>query len=177
MAILKIPVTSKDHIQGNGNALITLVEYGDYQCPYCGKAYPIIKQVQDHFGKDLRFVFRNFPLAEIHPLAEPAAECAEFAGEQDLFWQMHDLIYENQESLSIPLLFELADTLELSSDDLANAIENQIYQKKIHIDFIGGVRSGVNGTPSFFINDHRYNGPFQLEQIIEAIDAARRVTH
>lgn len=170
MPILKIPVSSKDHIEGNSKAPITLVEYGDYQCPYCGRAYPIVKQLQKHFGKQLKFVFRNFPLIEIHPMAGPAAEAAEFASDQGLFWEMHDFIYENQEALSLPLLLEGANKLGLSTDHLASAIENQIYKHKIQNDFISGARSGVNGTPTFFINDHRYNGPFEFESLIEAID-------
>src|SRR2546421_10571611 len=102
MSLLKVPVSLNDHIQGDENALVTLVEYGDYECPYCGRAYPVVKTVQKHFGPQLRFVFRNFPLTQIHPLAEPAAEAAEFAGSRGRFWEMHDGIYENQERLSLP---------------------------------------------------------------------------
>ncbi len=171
MATLKVPVTHKDHIQGNEKAWITLVEYGDYECPFCGMAYPIVKQLQTHFGEQLRFVFRNFPLSEMHPYAEPAAEAAEFAADSDLFWQIHDLIYENQEDLSIPLLLELGESLGLSAEDIAEAIENKAYAKKIHDDFLSGVRSGVNGTPTFFINDRRYNGPFEFEEMVSAIEA------
>jgi protein-disulfide isomerase len=104
MSLLKVPVSLNDHIQGDENALVTLVEYGDYECPYCGRAYPVVKAVQKHFGPQLMFVFRNFPLTQIHPLAEPAAEAAEFAGSRGRFWEMHDGIYENQERLSLPLL-------------------------------------------------------------------------
>ena len=100
MATLKIPVNTEDHIQGNSHAIITLVEYGDYECPYCGMAYPVVKQLQKHFDKQLRFVFRNFPLTEAHPYAQIAAETAEFAASHNRFWEMHDLLYENQSSLS-----------------------------------------------------------------------------
>jgi protein-disulfide isomerase len=113
--MLKDPISDDDHIQGNKNAQITLIEYGDYECPYCGRAYPVIKRLQEHFGTQLRFVFRNFPLTEVHPFANPAAECAEYAGSQGLFWEMHDLIYENQLSLNIELLFELAGSRELQN--------------------------------------------------------------
>ena len=116
MASLKIPVTSSDHIQGDEHAPVILVEYGDYQCPHCGRAYPIVKQVQKHFGKRLAFVFRNFPLNEMHPDAEVAAETAEFAASQDRFWEMHDAIFENQDSLGLPLLLELAEKLSLSAE-------------------------------------------------------------
>src|ERR1700722_9634462 len=109
MASLKVPVSASDHIQGAANAPIVLVEYGDYECPHCGHAYPIVKRVQKHFGKRLAFVFRNFPLNEIHPNAESAAEAAEFAGASGQFWEMHDAIFENQDSLGVPLLLELAE--------------------------------------------------------------------
>lgn len=171
MATLKVPVTEEDHIQGSDEAMVTLVEYGDYQCPHCGMAHSIVKQLQKHFGKRLRFVFRNFPLTEIHPLAEPAAETAEFANEFDQFWEMHDLIFENQPSLSPPFLLELAESLGLSRDDLASAIENRTYAPKIKKDFMGGVRSGVNGTPTFFINGQRFNGPPIYEELLSAIES------
>jgi protein-disulfide isomerase len=171
MATLKVPVTSNDHIQGDEHAPITLVEYGDYQCPHCGRAYPIVQQVQKHFGKRLRFVFRNFPLNEIHPSAEIAAETAEFAGAHKQFWQMHDAIFENQESLGEPLLLELAQTMRLSVPELRNALTSNEYAPRVKDDFMGGVRSGVNGTPTFFINGHRHDGPFEFEDLVEAIDA------
>ncbi|HEX6467050.1 MAG TPA: thioredoxin domain-containing protein, partial [Terriglobales bacterium] len=121
MAILKVPVTSADHIQGEEDAPVTLVEYGDYECPHCGRAYGIIKRVQKHFGRRLRFVFRNFPLNESHPNAENAAESSEFAAAHGRFWEMHDLLYENQEQLSLPALLELAESLGLSGKELHNA--------------------------------------------------------
>ncbi len=167
--MLKEPVLNHDHIQGSEKAPITLVEYGDYQCPYCGEAYPIVKQVQEHFGAKLRFVFRNFPLSEVHPLAEPAAQTAEFAGSDGLFWEMHDLLYENQEGFSVELFLELATSLGLSSEKLNEVLVNHTYQPKIHKDFMSGVRSGVNGTPTFFINDHRYLGPIAFEGLLVGI--------
>lgn len=170
MATLKIPVTSNDHIQGNDYAPITLVEYGDYQCPYCRHANFVVKQLQKHFGDQLRFVFRNFPLAKTHPFAEPAAEAAEYASDQGRFWEMHDLIYDNQPALSLSLLSELAADLGLSSDHLNTVITNQSYKDKIQNDFLGGVRSGVNGTPTFFINDQRHNGLFEFDNFVKAID-------
>jgi len=170
MASLKTPVTSRDHVQGDASALITLVEYGDYECPHCGHAYPIVKRVQKHFGEKLRFVFRNFPLNEIHPNAESAAEAAEFAGVSDRFWEMHDGIFENQEQIGLPLLFELATQLGLSKADLRDALTNKEYTPRVREDFLGGVRSGVNGTPTFFINGHRHEGPFEFEDLAEAIE-------
>ena len=123
MAKLKVPVSPADHAQGPADAPVTLVEYGDYECPHCGHAYPIVKALQKRFGKQLRFVFRNFPLREIHPNAEAAAETAEFAATQDKFWEMHDLIYENQQDLSDELLSDLANRLKLDARELARALE------------------------------------------------------
>jgi protein-disulfide isomerase len=171
MAMLKIPVTSNDHTQGDEHARITLVEYGDYECPHCGHAHPIVKLVQKHFGKQLRFVFRNFPLNEIHPNAEAAAESAEFAAAHRRFWEMHDGIFENQSNIGIPLLLELSETLGLSAPDLRNALAAREYAVRVREDFLGGARSGVNGTPTFFINGRRHDGAFELEDIVQAIEA------
>ncbi len=159
MSSLKIPVNPDDHIQGNIDAPITLVEYGDYECPYCGAAYPIVKQLQQTLGSDLVFVFRNFPLRESHPHAELAAETAEFAGDAGHYWEMHDSLYENQDRFSSELMVELTKQLGLSPQNLEEALTKGIYQKNVQEDFLGGIRSGVNGTPTFFINGQRYNGP------------------
>ncbi len=169
--ILRVPVTSSDHIQGNVDAIITLVEYGDYQCPYCGEAYPVIKQVQKHFGDQIRFVFRNFPLSEVHPFAKVAAEAAEFAAEHNKFWQMHDLIYENQTNLSQSMLLGLATVLKLPVKQLEIDIQTKAYEAKISEDFMGGVKSGVNGTPTFFINQHRYNGSPEFRELVAVIES------
>jgi protein-disulfide isomerase len=171
MATLKVPVSKSDHIQGDANAPVVLVEYGDYECPHCGHAYPIVKQVQKHFGKRLGFVFRNFPLSEMHPHAEDAAETAEFAATKGQFWEMHDAIFENQEDLDDSLLLKLAQDLRLSPDALETALQDGQFTQRVKDDFLGGVRSGVNGTPTFFINGQRHDGPFELEDLVEAIDA------
>lgn len=171
MDTLKVPVTQEDHIQGDFNAPITLVEYGDYECPNCGAAYPIVKQIQEHFGKQLRFVFRNFPLTEVHPHAELAAETAEFSDTKGHFWEMHDLLFENQASLSISLLYELVESLKIPPQELKQALENQIFEPKVRKDFLGGVRSGVNGTPTFFINGQRQNAGYSFEELLSAIEA------
>jgi len=170
MATLKIPVTATDHIAGDQDAPVVLVEYGDYECPHCGHAHPIIKRVQKHFGKQLCFVFRNFPLNESHPNAEDAAETAEFAATRGKFWEMHDLIYENQNALGLPLLLQLAEQLELPADDLERALDSGDFTDRVRNDFTGGVRSGVNGTPTFFINGARHDGAFEFENLVEALD-------
>ena len=169
MANLRPPVTPEEHIQGPENAPVTLVEYGDYECPHCGRAYPVIKRVQKHFGKRLRFVFRNFPLSELHPHAESAAETAEFAGAHGKFWEMHDLLFENQERLSGDLYLKLAEQLSLPIEALTKALEEGTYQTRVRADFSSGVRSGVNGTPTFFINGKRHDGPFDYETLVPAI--------
>lgn len=170
MTTLKVPVSPDDHIQGEQHASVTLVEYGDYQCPYCGMAYEIIKKVQKQFVHELRFVFRNFPLTELHPWAELAAESAEFAATHDKFWEMHDLLYENQQNLSADLMIELGKILKLPISELTEALEKRSFKGKIQKDFIGGVHSGVNGTPTFFINGYRYNDSYDLPILIATID-------
>jgi protein-disulfide isomerase len=172
MSKLRIAVNPDDHIQGDAAAECSLVEYGDYQCPYCGEAYPIVKRLQKHFVKRLSFVFRNFPLAQIHPWAEQAAEVAEFAGAQGKFWEMHDLLYENQERLGEALFLKLAENIGLSTSELQTAIADQTYRARVRADFSGGARSGVNGTPTFFINGQRHNGPFDFDSLREAIELA-----
>ena len=174
MAELKIPVGPEDHAQGPENAQITLVEYGDYECPFCGGAYPIVKQVQRHFGDRLRFVFRNFPLGELHPHAAMAAQTAEFAAANDKFWPMHDLLFENQIRFSSEFFLELAGRLELSPESLARAWEEGTFEARVIADFKSGVRSGVNGTPTFFINGQRHDGPYDLEFLIASLERAAR---
>jgi protein-disulfide isomerase len=170
MAKLKVAVGPTDHIQGPADAPVTLVEYGDYECPYCGRAYTIVKALQKR--KRLRFVFRNFPLREMHPNAEAAAETAEFAAAQNQFWEMHDLIYENQQDLSDQLLSDLAKRLKLDAKGLANALKSGEFTDRVQKDFSGGVRSGVNGTPTFFINGQRHDADFELETLARAIGEA-----
>jgi protein-disulfide isomerase len=171
MSKLSVGVTAKDHLQGNPEAACTLVEYGDYQCPSCGRAYPIVKRVQKHFGKRLAFVFRNFPLTQMHPFAESAAETAEFAGAHDKFWEMHDLLYENQDRLGEEgLLEELVQQLDLAAEPFLQALDSKEFQSRVRADFSGGVRSGVNGTPTFFINGQRHDGPYDFASLVEAIN-------
>ena len=170
MSKLSIAVNAEDHLQGDPSAECSLVEYGEYQCPYCGQAYPVVKRLQKHFGKQLSFVFRNFPLSQMHPWAERAAEVAEFAGAHGKFWNMHDLLYENQEALGDALFVKLAGMLDLSASQLGSAIEEQTCRARVRADFAGGVRSGVNGTPTFFINGERHNGPFDFDSLKKAIE-------
>jgi len=171
MPVLKLPISPEDHAQGPADAPVTLVEYGDYQCPYCGRAYPIVKAVQKHFGTRVRFVFRNFPLRELHEWAEPAADTAEFAAGKGAFWPMHDLLYENQRRLGPELFAKLTEQLGFNVDELETALEEGRFTDRVKRDFLSGVRSGVNGTPTFFINGHRHDADFELPTLIRAIDA------
>ena len=171
---LKPEVSDQDHIQGRADAEVTLVEYGDYECPHCGRAHPVVKRLQKHFGDSLRFVFRNFPLTEIHPLAEPAAESAEFAATNGKFWEMHDGIFEHQFQLSRELLLTLARKNGIEAEVLVEALEKGIYRERVKKDFMSGVRSGVNGTPTFFINGRRHDAAPDYESLVDGIEAARR---
>ena len=158
-ASLTAPVDEeRDHVAGPASAPVTLVEYGDYECPYCGRAYPIVKSLQESLGDELRFVFRNFPLADVHPHAEHAAEAAESAAAQGSFWEMHDMLFEHQDQLDDSALVSYAEQLGLDAEQLARDVENDAHDARIREDFRSGVRSGVNGTPSFFINGARYDG-------------------
>ena len=157
-ATLTPPVSTRDHTEGPVKAPLTLVEYGDYQCPYCGAAYPVIKRLQREFGKRLRFAFRNFPLTQSHPYALIAAETAEAAALQGKYWEMHDLIYERQEDLGPESLRAWAEEIGLSLEEFGAALRQGDIAKRIKEDRASGIRSGVNGTPTFFINGSRYDG-------------------
>ena len=174
MSDLKVPVTSSDHIQGDPAARVTLVEYGDYQCPYCREAFMVLNLLRKHFGTDLRIVYRNFPLTQLHPEAEPAAETAEFAGARQRFWEAHEALYENQPALGLPLYSAIVKALDLSEADLLEAFTAGTYRPRIKADFEGGVLSGVNGTPAFFINGHRYQAGYDLGSLAQAIDGYRQ---
>lgn len=155
MSKLRTPVGQRDHTIGKPTATITLVEYGDYQCSHCAEAYPLIKKLLKEFNNQLLFVFRNFPLQESHPEAMIAAEAAEAAGLQNKFWEMHDMIYEHQDELSENNLQYFAENLDLNLDKFENDRDSADVTAKIESDFESGIRSGVNGTPTFFINDQR----------------------
>lgn len=164
-----LPMEGRDHIQGSIKAPVALVEYGDYECPYCGEAHPLVKAVQQRLGNRLCFAFRNFPLANMHPHAEHAAEAAEAAGAQGRFWEMHDLLFENQGALDDADLEEYASTLGLDSRQLIEEVRGGAHAARIREDFRGGARNGVNGTPTFFINGERYDGDLSEEALLEAL--------
>jgi protein-disulfide isomerase len=168
-AKLLLPQANRDHIQGPIDAPIALVEYGDYECPYCGEAYEVVKAIQERLGDRLCFVFRNFPLANSHPHAEHAAEAAEAAGAQGKFWEMHDLLYENQAALEDEDLAQYAEDLGLDTRRLMNEVLTGGHLKRVREDFQSGARGGVNGTPSFFINGVRHDGAPSFEDLLAAL--------
>jgi protein-disulfide isomerase len=173
--LLHAPVSDRDHAQGAADAPVTLVEYGDYECPHCGRAYPIIKDVQRRLGSRLRFVFRNFPLAEAHPHAQHAAEAAEAAASQGQYWEMHDALFEHQRALADAHLLEYAVTLGLDAEQFRQELASHAHARHVRADFLGGIRSGVNGTPTFFINDVRHDDAWDADTLARALEAAVRV--
>jgi protein-disulfide isomerase len=170
---LTVPVDEdRDHVQGPADAAVTLVEYGDYECPYCGAAYPIVKEVQARMGDRLRFVFRNFPITTSHPHAEQAAEAAESAAAQERFWEMHDVLYENQRHLEDEDLRAYAEQVGLDVERFGKELAEHVHAARVREDFMSGVRSGVNGTPTFYINGARHDDSYELEVLLAALESA-----
>jgi protein-disulfide isomerase len=167
--ILRSPISEKDHVQGNPDAPITLVQYGDYQCPFCWKAYPIVKRLQVSLGDHLKFIFRNFPLTKVHPHAKIAALASEAAALQHKFWEMHDLLYERHKDLQYEAILSYASELGLDLDLFEKNIKNPELEEKVDADFLGGLRSGVNATPTFFINGEKYTESWEENNLLEHI--------
>jgi protein-disulfide isomerase len=171
-ARLTLPVAARDHAEGPANSGVTLVEYGDYECPHCGRAYPIVKEVQRRLGDRLRFVFRNFPLSEAHPHAQHAAEAAEGAASQGHFWEMHDALFEHQQALDDRHLVGYAEVLGLDQTRFRQELASHVHAPRVREDFLSGVKGGVNGTPTFFINGLRHDDAWDLETLVEALEGA-----
>lgn len=171
---LTLPVGTRDHAQGPDDADVTLVEYGDYQCPDCRRAHPVVKAVQERFGARLRFVFRNFPLSEAHPNAAGAAAAAEAAGAQGAFWAMHDALFGPPESLAESAILARASQLGLDVERMSAELQSHTHAARVREDFLSGVRSGVNGTPTFFIDGVRHDGNWDEPFLISALEAAIR---
>jgi protein-disulfide isomerase len=170
---LNIPVGEGDHVQGERGAPLTLLEYGDFQCPHCGRAYSIVKEVQRRLGGRVRFVFRHFPLTSMHPFAQRAAETAEWAASvSGDFWSMHDHLYQHQDQLTEGHLLAHAEALGLPRAGLERAWAEHTFVRRLKDDLAGGIRSGVGGTPAFFINGRRHEGPWQLEDLLVALERA-----
>lgn len=173
MSRLTPDVGPGDHVFGPADAPATLVEYGDYECPYCGEEYPILKEVLRRLEGQVRFVFRNFPITESHPHAAHAAAFAEAAATVGRFWEAHDLLYEHQSALDDASLAGFARVIGLAPAELRGALDGA-HDAKIREDFIGGIRSGVNGTPTLFINGQRHDGPRDVAGLVDALERAAR---
>jgi len=176
MAHLRTPVSSGDHAEGPADAPITLVEYGDYECSFCGRAYPIVKKLQQHLGKRMRFVFRNFPIPDSHPHALHAALAAEavaaLSGEEP-FWAMHDALYEHQDALDDAHLMRYASQAGADDTAVGQAVARGEFADRVQADIASGARSGVNGTPTFFINGERYDDDWtDLTTFAAALEAS-----
>jgi formate-nitrite transporter family protein len=169
MSTLTLPDPTRDHISGSVDGSVRLLEYGDYECPACGAAQPIVEEIQRRLGDDLCFAFRHFPLTKIHPHSEHAAEAAEAAGAQRNFWAMTGLLFENQAALEDEDLAAYARELDLDEMRLIREVTSSIYAPRIREDFKNGVKAGVNGTPTFFINGERYDGAFDLKHLLKAL--------
>jgi protein-disulfide isomerase len=172
-AALTMPVSEgRDHVDGPADAAVTLVEYGDYECPYSGVAYPIIKELQARMGSQLRFVFRNFPITAPHPHAQQAAEAAEAAAAQGGFWEMHDLLFENQRRLGDKDLLAYAQRLGLDAERFDKELAEHVHARRVREDFLSGLQSGVEGTPTFYINGVLHADSYELEPLQAALERA-----
>ncbi len=162
---LLLPIRPIDHVHGPEDAPYTLVEYGDYECPGCGRLYVILRDLQRDIASRLRVVFRHFPLSGIHPNAQQAAEAAEAAGEQGKFWEMHTLLFERQQALRTKGLIRYAEELTLDVERLRDELKNKTYSERVRADFRAGVQNGVYGTPSLFLNGVRYDGAWGTQSL------------
>jgi protein-disulfide isomerase len=169
---LTVPLSGRDHVLGTSAAAVTLLEYGDYECPFCAAAHPTVKHVLQLLAGDILFAYRHFPLTQIHPHAQQAAEAAEAAGAQGRFWEMHDLLFAHQDRLAVRDLVGYASALGLDVARFTSELQIGAYTARVREDFLSGARSGVNGTPTFFVNGIRHNGGFDPDSLLDAIGTA-----
>lgn len=168
-ATLKIPISQFDHRIGRMDASVVMVEYGDFQCPYCAVTAPVIETLLDEFRDDLCFVYRHFPMRNIHPVAELSALAGEAADQQGKFWEMHKLLFRNSASLNSEYIGLLARSLNLDMDRFLYDVQRNDLIYRVHQDFNGGLRSGVNSTPTLFLNGERYEDSSTYEPLSMAI--------
>jgi protein-disulfide isomerase len=166
---LLLPIHDEDHVHGPASADFTLVEYGDYECPDCGRLFHIIRDLQASLGERLRIVYRHYPLSGIHPQAQEAAEAAEAAGVQDRFWQMHDLLFENQNALKRKDLISYAERLELDTERFRHELKREDFRDRVREDFRLGVQNGVYGTPGLFLNGVRHDGAWDRDTLLKEL--------
>jgi protein-disulfide isomerase len=171
---LATPVGPDDWADGPADATVTFVEYGDFECPHCGAMEPVLRELRRLAGPGMRFVFRQFPLTSSHPHAEIAAEAAEAAGAQGAFWPMHDALFGNQQALTVPDLVGYAAALGLNAETVEADLASHAYLPNVRDDFMSGVRSGVSGTPTFYINGVRYDNDYTLDALVSAVQTAAR---
>ena len=175
MATLAIPVSTHDHVRGRADAGLTVVQYGDFQCPHCAHTFAVLLEIADQLGDSVALAFRHFPLTGVHPLAQRAAEAAEAAASQGRFWQMAKLLYENQESLDEERLIRCAKKADLQMKRFRKDMESGLHAPRIRADYLSGVRSGVKGTPTLFINGRLYEGMQDTDALVAALlEASRR---
>jgi Na+/H+ antiporter NhaA len=163
----------RDHIRGPNDAPVTVLEYGDFQCPYCGRAEPAIRELLADFGDDVRYVWRHLPLADVHPRAQFAAEATEAAAEQGAFWELHDVLLDHQDALLLPDLLRYAEELGLDVDRFEKDLRTHAGAGRIAEDVDSADLSGVSGTPSFFINGRRHHGAYDIDTLSKAVRTAR----
>ena len=173
---LAVPVSDVDHVLGVAHAPVTVVEYGDFECPNCKQAAPAVKGLLDRLSGRVRLVFRHFPLEEVHPHAMHAALAAEAAGAQGKFWQMHDLLFENQHHLKLRQLRGYAEKLELDMERYDAEMSDELYLQRVREHVEGGNRGGVRATPTFFINGRIHDVSFGLHSLVDGVEAALRET-
>jgi protein-disulfide isomerase len=169
---LKPPFNKTDHFLGDFQSPVQLLEFGDFQCPHCGAAHPMLKELTKKYGSRMVFIFRHFPLSESHPYAQLAAVASEAAGRQGKFWEMHDLIFENQAGLNEEMLIGLAKILHLNMVVFREDLTSPALLDQVESDFESGIISGVNGTPTFYVNGSRYSGPYTLLSLSHVLDQA-----
>lgn len=171
--VLTLPITpGRDHVLGPVDAPLTMVEYGDYECPFCRMAYPEVADVVERMGEELCFAYRHFPLTTVHPHAVRAAEAAEAAGAQGRFWEMHALLFAEQDRLDAPSIVLRAERLGLDVERFVAEVRDQVHAPKVQSDFLSGVRSGVQGTPTFFVNGRRHEGPADARSLLHSLELA-----
>jgi protein-disulfide isomerase len=170
MSRLRRAVDVEDWASGPADAPVTLLEYADFECPFCGQAFQELERLEHLAADRVRFVFRHFPLSQMHPHAPLAAEAAEAAGAQGRFWEMHHKLFMNQQNLTPSALLTYAEDLGLDASRFARDLSERRFLPKVRRDFMEGVRSGVNGTPTFFINGERWNGPYTAEALLAGIE-------
>lgn len=169
MNTLTVPINERDHLRGSPDAPVVLVEYGDFECPYCGAAYGVVKKLEQELPDTLAVVFRQFPLVDVHPHALLAAEAAEAAGAQGSFWKMHDLLYEHQDALAAADLLKYAAALHLDLKRFASDLSGHAFLSKVQGDMKGGLQSGIKGTPTFFINGVLHRGGYDEASLLASI--------